>query len=509
MKRKKVTRFVAAISIAALTLTACGSAEKQNSEVNQKNGTVQEGSEVSQSNAATEEAIELSFCAPDNTFGLSTDPEMQEAVKKMLEEKTNTKLTAIIPPIGSYNDKMETMMAGGDVPDVFQISQAMTRLPNYVAREQVMPLDDLIKKSDKLSIIDASYLDALAINGHIYDVPYYYPRVKCLFLRKDIMEQYDIQLGEVPTTDEFITEMSKLKGTGIIPFSFPKWIDNFQFFLNSFGAYAGVYKNSDGKYVDGMQEPQMVDALNYLREMYVSGVLDQEFITAENSAMREAVYSGKAASDIDYVANYTNYILQSEAAGVPTDVQPIYMLTGPSGLGGGLNESIQTAWCISSECKNPEAAMRLIEALTTDPEVHAAFFNTGVEGIHFNVEDGIAVPTEKAANTGYSIKYNYLTDSFIQDFSKLSYHPDEKTSTALETQKNYIEKAMELRGDKQMIPAGKSQVFDESSASVTSSWKEIISQIVLGSISVEDGLKNYKNFWDSVDGDRMLEELNK
>lgn len=87
--------------------------------------------------------------------------------------------------------------------------------------------------------------------------------------------------------------------------------------------------------------------------------MDQEFITTENNTMREYVYSGKAASDIDYVMNYSNYILQSEAAGSYSDVQPIYMLEGPDGKGGGLNESIQTAWCISSSCKNPEAAMRV------------------------------------------------------------------------------------------------------------------------------------------------------
>lgn len=502
--KRRVTALIAAMTIAAAGLAGCGTEQ-----ASQNTAGSTEGKSANKAEAVvSDEPVSLSFCAPDNTFGLSTDPDMQDAVKKMLEEKTNTRLNVIIPPIGSYNDKIETMMAGGDVPDVFQVSQAMTRLPNYVAREQVMQLDELIKNSEKLSMIDEEYFNALAVDGHVYDVPYYYPRVKCLFLRKDIMEKYDISLGETPTTDEFITEMSKLKGTGITPFSFPKWIDNFQFFLNSFGAYAGVYKNAEGKYVDGMQEPQMQAALLYLRDMYVSGVLDQEFITTENSAMREAVYSGKAACDIDYVANYTNYILQSEAAGAPTDVQPIYMLTGPDGKGGGLNESIQTAWCISSECKNPEAAMRLIEALTMDPEVHASFFNTGIEGVHFNVENGIAVPTEKASNSGYSIKYNYLTDAFIQDFSTLPYHPDEKISAALETQKEYIAKAMELRGEKQMIPAGKSQIFDEASASITSSWKEIISQIVLGSVTVEDGLKNYKNLWDSVDGDRMLEELN-
>ena len=363
--------------------------------------------------ASADDAITLTICSADNTFGLSTDPALQQAVVDMLEEKCGVQLEAIIPPIGSYNDKLETMMAGGDVPDIFSISQAMTRLPNYVAREQPLKLNDLIAGSEKLSAIDASFYNALEIGGGIYAIPYYYPRVKCIFLRKDIMEKYDIQLSETPTTTEFITEMDKLKDTGIIPFSIPKWIDNFQYFLNSFGAYAGIYKNDEGQFVDGMQEPQMVDALNFLRELYTTGVMDQEFITTENATMREYVYTGKAASDIDYVANYSNYISQSEAAGAYSDVQPIYMLVGPDGKGGGLNESIQTAWCISSECKDPEAALRVIEALVTDPALHAGFYNTGVEGVHYTIVDGVAVATEKATNSGYAIKYNYITDAFI------------------------------------------------------------------------------------------------
>lgn len=454
-------------------------------------------------------AASMTICSADNTFGLSTDPDLQQAVVSMLEEACNVELEAVIPPIGSYNDKLETMMTGGDVPDIFSISQAMTRLPNYVAREQPMVLNDLLKTSEALSAIDESYFNALAIGGNIYAIPYYYPRVKCLFLRKDIMEQYDIQLSETPTTEEFLTEMGKLKGTGVIPFSFPKWIDNFQYFLNSFGAYAGIYQNADGVFVDGMQEEAMVAGLTYLRELYTSGVMDQEFITTENNTMREYVYTGKAACDIDYVANYSNYISQSAAAGMSTDVQPIYMLVGPDGMGGGLNESIQTAWCISSECKDPAAALRVIEALVTDPAVHAAFYNTGVEGVHYTIEDGIAVPTEKAANSGYAIKYNYITDSFIPDFSMLPYQPGAEMKAALELQRQIIDKGMELRGPKQMIPAGKSELYDENSASITSYWKEVISQIVLGSVTIEEGLNNYRNFWDSVDGDTILAELNK
>ena len=81
--------------------------------------------------------------------------------------------------------------------------------------------------------------------------------------------------------------MAKLLGTGIAPFTFPKWVDNFQFFYNSFGAWAGVYKNEDGVYVDGFQEPEIVEALTYIHELYTMGILNAEFIKTENSKMRE------------------------------------------------------------------------------------------------------------------------------------------------------------------------------------------------------------------------------
>lgn len=79
---------------------------------------------------------------------------------------------------------------------------------------------------------------------------------------------------------------------------------------------------------------------------------------------------------------------------------------------------------------------------------------------------------------------------------------------AIEVQRGMIAEAMKLRGDKQMIPSNISVLYDETSASITNSWKEVVSQIVLGSSTVEEGLKTYKNFWDSVDGDTMLKELN-
>ena len=61
----------------------------------------------------------------------------------------------------------------------------------------------------------------------------------------------------------------------MIPFCFPKFIDNFQFFYNSFGTYGNIYPK-DGKYIDGFNTPQAKEALLYIKKLY-----DDPIITLE------------------------------------------------------------------------------------------------------------------------------------------------------------------------------------------------------------------------------------
>lgn len=500
MRMKKIAVLGLTTVIALSSVAACSG----------NTGTEGSTSAQGETGTASKDRVKLSFSSPDNTFGISTDSDLQKAVTKMLEEKVGVSLTTIVPPVANYSEKIETMISSGDIPDVVALSQVMNKLPNYVSRGKLMKLDEYIAGSEALSAIPADNYDILKVDGSIYHVPYNQQRVKVLFMRKDIMEEYDIRLSHTPTTEEFITELSKLKGTGIIPFSFPKWIDNFQYFMNSYGAYAGIYQNEEGIYVDGFQEPEMAEALEYLVRLYREGIIDKEFITTENATMREYVYTKKAASGIDYVSNYTNYLSQSENADTYSDVFPIYAIIGPDGDGGGLNEAIQTAFVVSADCKNQEEAIRLIEALVCDAEVYSTFFNLGIEGEHYTLdENNMVVPTQKAANSGYAPKYAYLYEAFPDDFSSVKVVPPADIEASLETQNEMMKLAQQYKGSKYVVPSGISDTHDQVASSITSAWQEVVSQVILGTVTVEEGMENYKNFWKSIDGDTILLELNR
>jgi putative aldouronate transport system substrate-binding protein len=453
----------------------------------------------------------LVLATADNTYGLSTDPDLQQSITDMIKDKTGIVVSPIIPPLASYPDKLATLINSGSVPDLFVVSQAMVKIPQMVARDQIIDLTDYIKHSPFLSHLDPSLFSAPQINGKTYFVPYNYPKSKAIYLRRDVMQKYGIRLSHTPTTEEFRTEMKKLVGTDVVPFTFPKWIDNFQYFYNSFGAWGGVYL-SGGKYVDGFQEPRMAKALAYLQQLYTDGILNKEFLTTENSMMREKTYTAQSASDIDYVTNYINYVQNTAAAQKPTDMFLIYKLVGPDGNGGSLNEATQTAWVVSSKTKHPKEAVRLIEAIVTDPELYPAFYGIGLKGYHYELgNNGIIVPTKKAANSGYKYTLNWVSDSFLNvNIDTLPFALDKSMIAGLKAQREYIHAAQPNLGPNHSsdVPVGISDEYDRIGPSIKSTRESIATKIVVGTVTLEQGLNEYRNFWKSIDGDRILRDLN-
>jgi putative aldouronate transport system substrate-binding protein len=457
------------------------------------------------------EKVSLTLVTADNTYGLSTDPDLQASITRMLETKTGVQISPIIPPLASYTDKLSTMINSGEIPDIFVISQGMVRIPQMVAREQILDLTDYISKSPVLSKLDPSLFKDLKINGRTYFIPYNYPKTKAIFMRQDIMDAYKINLSHTPTTEEFSRELKKLAGTGIVPFCFPKWVDNFQYFYNSFGAWGGVYKKN-GVFIDGFQTPEMRNALAYLARLYQEGVLNQEFITTENNGMRELTYTGKAAGDIDYVSNYINYVQNTRAANKPTEMFLIYKLTGPGGSGGNLNEATQTAWVVSSKTKNPEAAVKVIETIISDMDVYQAFFGIGLEGQHYTLDANKSiVPSSKAANSGYKYTYNYISD-FLYPFSieNLSFNLGPVLTAGIGRQREEISASQPHNGPNYSadVPVGLSETYDRVSPSIKTTRESTAAKIIIGTVSPEAGMAEYENFWRSIDGPRILSELN-
>lgn len=494
--RSRSLSLVMALAVIASSFIGCGKTPAS-SAANTANPTA--------TAEAKKEIVNLTVCLPDTQWGTSRDAELQGEVIKVFEEKTNTKLNTIIPPQGSYKEKVNILVSSGDIPDVFRVMQAMANLPGYAVRGQIAALDDQIKKSPVLSQIPAEYFNYINFDGKKYFVPKAIPLTKNLWLRKDVADKYGVNLSGNPTTDQFYTEMKKIAGSGVVPFCFPKFIDNFRFFYNAFGVYDGVYQK-DGKFVDGFQVPETKDALEYIKKLYKDGIIDKEFITTENAVMREKLSNGKAALDIDYANRYVYYISESNKFKVPTEIQPIYTLVGPKGKSGNLNEAIQDGYVVGAKCKNIQRAVDFIEYMGFNEE-GLKLDNLGIQGKHYVVENGVGKPSDKAMSAGYIWNAGFAILTPVK-INNMGFKWDDATEKAMPQQTKIYDESKKYNGPSYSNPAGISDQFDKVSPSIKSTREEIATKVVLGSLSVEDGIKEYEKFWKSIDGENILKELN-
>ena len=452
--------------------------------------------------------VKLSFCLSQTGWGgEAVDPELMKAVEKTIEDKTSTDLEVIAPPQSSYNDKINVMLSSGQIPDIYAIRKAMDTVQVMAARGYTMVLDNLINDFPTItSQVDKLYFENLKVNGKLMAVPMYVPLSKVIWLRKDMAEKYGVSLSETPTTDQFYTEMKKLAGKGFIPFTFAKFLDNLPFFFNPFGAYYGIgYK--DGKFFDGFNTPGAKEALAYAAKLYKDKIWDPEFLTNENAGMREKLASGKAASDLDYFNRYIYYASESVKINAATDFQPIYELKGPKGIGGNLNEAIQDALAISPNCKNPDRALEVIQYYVyTDEGVMLR--NIGVKGQHYTIENGVIKPVAKATNSGYKCDVNgfFLYFPKITDFG---FKWDETTEKLLPNQLKVNTEITKHLGPKYLVPGGISDIYDKNLPAYKKKIDEISAKLITGADSVFNGYEEYQRFWNSINGNEMLKQLNK
>jgi putative aldouronate transport system substrate-binding protein len=451
--------------------------------------------------------VKLSFCLSQTGWGgEAVDPELMTAVEKVIEGKTNTDLEVIAPPQSTYNDKLNVILASGQIPDIYAIRKAMDTVQVMAARGYTMPLDEVVKGFPEItSATDKALLENLKVNGKLMAVPMYVPLSKVIWLRKDMVEKYGVNLSETPTTEQFYTEMKKMAGKGFVPFSFAKFLDNLPFFFNPFGAYYGIGVK-DGKYFDGFNCPEAKEALAYAAKLYKDKIWDQEFLTLENAGMREKLASGKAASALDYFNRYIYYASESAKINAATDFQPVYELKGPKGIGGNLNEAIQDALAIGPNCKYPDRALEVIKYYVyTDEGVMLR--NLGVKGLHYTIENGVITPTAKATNSGYKCDVNgfFLYFPKITDFG---FKWDATTEKLLPNQVKVNIEVTKHQGPKYLVPGGISDIYDKNLPAYKKKIDEISAKLITGADSVFNGYEEYQRFWNSINGNEMLKQLN-
>ncbi|WP_106766483.1 extracellular solute-binding protein [Paenibacillus faecalis] len=224
-----------------------------------------------------------------------------------LEKKTNTELEITWLTPTTIQDKVNVMLASGDLPDVtFVESLNNSQLQKMIQQGVFWDLSPYIKDYPNLSRPDLAQMwEDSKVNGKNYAIPRYYPSYgggMFPMLRKDWLDNLGL---EVPTTmDEFFDVLVAFRdkdpnGNGQkdeIPYATAP--TSLLFVYGIYNETLGNWKLKDGKLVPIITEDASRDALLWIKKAFDEGLLPKDFAIMKFSQVVDLFRGGKVgASD--------------------------------------------------------------------------------------------------------------------------------------------------------------------------------------------------------------------
>ncbi len=333
---------------------------------------------------------------------------VQDAMNKILTtNKANVQIKLQPTDWGDFDQKTKLMFASGEKCDIVFTAPWINNYYQNVAQGNLLPLEDLLKKSAPrlYRSVPASAWDATKIGGKIYGVinQQIFARIYGFNFRKDLAEKYKLDLGAVNTLEDlepFLARMKAGEAAGFTPLDLggPTWNAEYNGFDPLVEDIGVLVKNTDKslKVVSAIESPEFAKAVALQYKWAKAGYYNVQGDPDLAANFRAGKYGGK----INLVAKPGVEFEFKNAYGFDAVAKS---LTKPVLTTNGV---IATMNGICRTSANPEAAMRFLEQLNTDP----LLYNTLAKG----VQDTHWVWADRAkklvAPTANSAAYNPNTD---------------------------------------------------------------------------------------------------
>lgn len=332
---------------------------------------------------------------------------------RWLSGLTNINLELDIPPVPDAQQKLNLMLASGDLPEVIiGCNIRLDQMQILANQGLVLPLNDYI---DKYGVEFKKVYEAYPqiedlitlLDGKIYGLPHVNDCYHCSMSQKMwVYQPWLDKLGlAVPTTTEEFYQMLKafkeqdpngngeadeipLSGTIFTNGGWHSPID--QFLMNSFVYNDLVTPNGgrslileDGVIKAAFTEPGWQEGLKYLHKLYSEGLIDPQAFTNDSSLIQQLGENEVPILGAVGAGWYGVFTQNGGPSGRWKEYTPIAPLEGPSGMRQTPRTPFQPTggqanFVITKEAKNPEAAFRLADVFYGfDSTTNSVF---GVEG---------------------------------------------------------------------------------------------------------------------------------
>ena len=112
---------------------------------------------------------------------------------------------------------LQTRLAGGDVPDTWQVHPGYELLGQYVDPEYVAPVTQVYKDEGWDKVFPEALVKLMTKDGEIYQVTVGVHRGNGFWYNKKLLTDNGIEVGDTMTVDQFIAAADTLKAAGVTP----------------------------------------------------------------------------------------------------------------------------------------------------------------------------------------------------------------------------------------------------------------------------------------------------
>lgn len=333
------------------------------------------------SSAAAVEDVELLLWLTGPLF----EDFLEQVIPVFEEQNPGITVKAETIDWGGYQQKILTAVAGGIAPDV--ISVFATDMAPFVEKNVFKKLDDMVDTSAFIP----NYLEAGRWNDGLYTLPIAMT-VRPLYYRKDLLKEagYDNppqtweEFRDVAKTLTITTAQGNLERVGF-------WVPTNHAY-KTHQVWLAFLQNNGGKVIDengdiAFDSPEAIEAAQFFQDLVQVDKVDiPGTITTDDKDLTQ----GKVAM----------LLSNSAIRGLPADFVENVGVALPPYNKTPIVEAAGEVVGITSTCKNPEAAAKLLMFLTTDIETSV---------LYSKLEGGYPA-TVAAQDTDYVKSNQLLTD---------------------------------------------------------------------------------------------------
>lgn len=276
----------------------------------------------------------------------------------------------------AYKTKLKVAFGANQPPCVFE-NWGGGGLQEYVKSGQIVDLTPYLNKDPAYRgrFMQSSW-NVTTFGGKTYGVAAENAAAAVIFYNKEVFKKYGI--APPKTWDELMHVVDVLKSHGVAAFSLAnknKWTGSmyYMYLVDRIGGPQVVSDAIEGK-GKGFEDPAFIEAGKRIQELVKAGAFAPGIngLDYDSGASRRLLYTGKAAMEL--MGAWEASTIANENPGFSKDLDFFAFPSVPGGKGdprdliGTVGDGFLS---ISTECKTPDAAFKLIQSLTDEQAMQA------------------------------------------------------------------------------------------------------------------------------------------